>query len=102
MVQLITANEFENEILAFNNGGALFQGVLMYPDPTLPLTFDYRTEYKCTDGGTKKWHFELALSHDLISYPEDAYKVGDRLEGVNGVNEFRLCGAKAACPTPTT
>ena len=98
MVQMITANEFENEILAFNNGGALFQGVLMYPDPTLPLMFDYRAEYKCTEGGVKKWHFELALSHDLIFYPEDAYKVGDRLEGVNGVNEFRLCGAKAACP----
>jgi hypothetical protein len=99
VAQFIWANEFENDVLQINNG-QLTQGVLMYPDPNLPLMFDYRAEYKCIEGGDKQWAFSLALSHDVVFLPNDMYKSGDRLEGVNGVNQFRICGEAQTCPTP--
>ena len=95
-VQLLWANEFEQEILQFDNG-SLFQGTLLYPDPALPITFDYRAEYVCGEGGSKVWKFELALNHDVVFMPDDMFKATDRLFGVNGVNEYRICGSNATC-----
>lgn len=95
-IQMISFNEFMGETgnINFMNDDALKQTVLLYPDPTLPIYFDYRAEYKCTDGETeRKWHFTLGLIHDFIFLPTDLYQTGDQLEGVNYVNEYVINNA---------
>ena len=91
-VQMLKFNEFEGpdgSIDHFNNGGVVVQDVLTYPDAGLPLTFDYRAEYVC-EGLTRFWLISLAIAYKFIYLPTDMFQVGDRLEGVNGVNEFRI------------
>jgi len=91
-VQMIKFNEFQGpdgSIDNFNNGGVIVQDVLDYPDSTLPLTFDYRAEYICS-GNTRYWRISMAIAYKFIYLPSDMFKVGDRLEGVNGVNKFRI------------
>ena len=95
--QLIWANEFENDLLRINNGGQLTQSTILYPDADLPLAFDYRAELTCDAEGNKGWKVELALSHDVVFMPDDMFKAGDRLEGVNGINQFRICGNSGTC-----
>jgi hypothetical protein len=85
-VQMISFNEFKG-ILEMNDS-TLVQGTLQHPDPSLPLTFDYRAEYTCNGADSKVWNFEVALNHDFIFLPSDMYQAGDRLEGVNGILKF--------------
>lgn len=91
VTQMIWFNEFtgpDGSIDNFNDGH-LIQGVLAYPDANLPLKFDYRAEYVC-EGTTRYWKVSLAIAYDFIFLPTDLYHPGDRKEGVNGVNQFRI------------
>jgi len=93
-IQMITFNELENPTLAMNDD-ALKQGTIIYPNATLlggkGLKFDYRAEYRCTDGtGVKRWHFQVALAYDFVYLPDDMYQASDRLNGVNGINEYQI------------
>lgn len=92
--KMLDFNEFRGangNILTINDD-ALKQGVLMYPDATLPILFDYRAEYKCTEGSTtRKWHFQLAKNYKFIPLiPSDVFQAEDQLFGVNGVNHYRI------------
>ena len=91
-VQLLHFNEFigQNGNINYINDDSIKQGVLAYPDPTIPLTFDYRAEYTCDGSGAKTWTFEVALNYAFAYLPTDMYKVGDQLEGVNGLNSYRI------------
>jgi hypothetical protein len=95
-IQMISFNEFMGESgnILFMNDDALKQTVLLYPDPTIPLYFDYRAEYKCADGETeRKWHFTLGLIHEFIGLPTNMYQTGDQLEGVTYINEYVINNA---------
>lgn len=90
-VQMLQWNEFiggDGNIL-YMDDSALKQGVLYYPDAKLPIPFDYSAEYVCS-GTTKTWTFRLALNFDFAAMPADMYQSGDRLEGVNGIQEWRV------------
>jgi hypothetical protein len=91
-VQMIDFTEFMDtggSIDSFNNGGDLIQGTLTYPDARYPLNFDYRAEYVCS-GTVRHWRISIAFAYKFIYLPEDMYQVGDRKEGVNGINRFRI------------
>lgn len=93
MVQMLDFNEFKGEggNINFINDDALKQGVLLYPDPSLPILFDYRAEYKCTDGtNVRKWHFSLAKNYQFIFMPGNMFQADDQLFGINGVNLYRI------------
>lgn len=91
-VQLLHFNEFvgQNGNINYINDDSIKQGVLMYPDPTIPLMFDYRAEYTCNGAGVKAWTFEVRLNYAFAYLPTDMYKSGDQLEGVNGLNLYRI------------
>jgi len=90
VVQALLFNEFKDtggSIDHFNNGGQLVQSIWSYPDPLLPFDFDYRAEYVCS-GTSRYWRISLSLPMEFAYLPANMYQAGDRLEGVNGVNEF--------------
>lgn len=91
-VQLLHFNEFidQNGNINYINDDSIKQGVLSYPDSTIPLTFDYRAEYSCDGSGAKTWNIEVALNYAFAYLPTDIYKAGDQLEGVNGLTSFRI------------
>jgi hypothetical protein len=89
-VQWIHFNEFVGDLSVINQG-TLVQGTLLYPDPQLPILFDYRAEYSCTaDSGTRTWNVQVGVINDFIFLPDDLYQTGDTMEGVNGINLFRI------------
>ena len=90
-VQMVGINQFmpnPGSIISINTP-QLVQGVLAYPDPRIPITFDYRAELVC-DNDVYKWKFSLAKPYVFNFLPDDMYQVGDRKEGINGVNKFRI------------
>jgi len=91
-VQLLHFNEFigADGNINYIDDDSIKQGVLAYPDATIPVTFDYRAEYSCNGSGAKTWTIELALNYAFAYLPTDIYKAGDQLEGVNGLTSFRI------------
>jgi hypothetical protein len=91
-VQLLHFNEFigADGNINYIDDDSIKQGVLAYPDATIPVTFDYRAEYSCNNSGAKTWTIELALNYAFAYLPTDIYKAGDQLEGVNGLTSFRI------------
>lgn len=92
-IQFLSFNEFKGPRGNYSviDSDQLKQGVLLYPDPTLPILFDYRAEYKCTDNtGIRKWHIQVGVICDFVGLPSDLYQTGDQLEGINGVNLYRI------------
>ena len=89
-VQMVTFNEFGGSSPWVLDDDSIKQGTLIYPDPALPLVFDYYAKYTCTDANTKVWDIGLGLAYDFMFLPADMFAVGDRLEGVNGVLGFRV------------
>lgn len=87
-IQMISFNEFRS-ILEFESATET-QGVIQHPNPDIPLSFDYRAKYTCNDQDERIWDFELAINADFIFAPNDMFQAGDRMEGVNGVNLFRI------------
>lgn len=88
-VQMISFNEFEGEWNAVDSD-QLKQGTLIYPDPNIPVKFDYRAELICTETNKRYWNINVSLNYDFIGLPLDMYAVGDRLEGVNGILKFNI------------
>lgn len=86
-VQLLSYNRFDGEDnLAVMNDEKLVLGTIFHPDQVrFPgLKFDYYAEFKCV-GNDQFWDFQLALAHDTVALPTDLFRVGDDLEGVNGI-----------------
>lgn len=86
-VQLLTYNRFDgDDNLAVMEDEKLILGTIFHPDQVrFPgLKFDYYAEFKCV-GNEQTWDFQLALAHDTVALPTDLFRVGDDLEGVNGI-----------------
>lgn len=90
-VQMVHFNRFtglDDNIFVINDG-ALKQGVVRYPDSSLPIEFAYRAELECINNEFY-WKINISLAYDFLSQPLDMYQDGDRLEGVNGISRFRI------------
>lgn len=93
-VQLIYANEFANPTIQMDQD-SLKQGTILYHNAQVPITLDYKAKY---DDCENLWDISVALNSDLAFMPDDMYKVGDRLSGVNGITSYEL----ETCYTPCT
>lgn len=91
-VQMIWFNEFRGGSgnILYMDDDALKQGVLTHPDPEIDVSFDYRAAFICDGANNKRWELQIALAHDLIFLPDDMYCVGDRLEGINGILQYKI------------
>ena len=83
-LQLITFNEYRgaNGIRVIDEPTTKY-GVIQ--DPATGLNFDYFANLDC---GT--WNFMVKLAHKLVALPNDLFQSGDRLDGVNWINQFRI------------
>lgn len=53
--------------------------------PFSGITYDYWAKYDC-----ETWKFFVGKTYDFVVAPDDMFKVGDRMEGVNLFNEFQI------------
>lgn len=52
-------------------------------DPATGIPFDFSATFDCG-----KWHFQMKLAFKVVGRPQDLFAVGDRLNGVTGVQEY--------------
>jgi len=80
--QLITYNQFEGSMNVYNDD-TYAQGTII--DPKTGIMWDYSTQFDC---GTVYGLIKLAFKP--IFLPADVHHVGDKLSGVNWVNNFKV------------
>ena len=81
-VQMLTWNQYVGNAAAVSNDDSFKAGTLV--DPLTGLTFDYTATRDCN-----LWKFELFLYRKFITLPEDLFRTGDQLNGVNWLFEFQ-------------
>ncbi len=89
--QLVTWNRYLGE-RAKRVEGVYEHGTIT--DPFTGLVYDLKSNYdNCAD----QWVIKLQLRWELFTLPSNSYAVGDDLNGVNGVFNFRDCSTLAVC-----
>ena len=80
--QLLTFNEFRGEgnVIVLDD---YVQTTLVHP--TSGIRFDYLTKFDCG-----KWFSQLKLAYKTVYLPTDLFQAGDKLDGVNWLNNFKV------------
>lgn len=81
-VQMLSWNQFVGNSAAVANDDTRKAGTLV--DPLTGLTFDYTATRDCN-----VWKFELFLYRKFVTLPNDVFRLGDDLRGVNWLFQFQ-------------